>query len=159
MIVNTNLEQEFNLPSMSLKEELIQEDTEEITETQSVVLSEKLDKITAALPQVYGLDASDKELDELADYGISAHKELMELSLSVEQRFCGEIAGTAATMLGHAITARTNKIKKKLDMVTLQIKKQLADHKTKISEEPEEIEGKVDVFDRNDLLKQLLKKS
>lgn len=161
MIINTNLAQEFNLEPMSLDEsEEAQEETaiEVVSDPQTLDHYKELDKINAALPIVFGLDASDKELDELAAYGIAAHKDLMELAMNIEQRFCGEVSGAAATMLGHAITAKTNKIKKKLDMVTLQIKKQLADHKTKENEEPEPLEGKGDVFDRNDLLKRLLNK-
>ena len=161
-IINTNLENEFNLAPMTLDEsEEIDESKEtaiEISDNQSVVLNNKLDKINAALPQVWGLDSTDKELDDIAEKAMSSYSDLMELAMNIEQRFIGEVSSSAATMLGHAITARTNKIKKKLDMVTLQIKKQLADHKTKQQEEPEELEGKSDVFDRNDLLKRLLDK-
>jgi hypothetical protein len=160
-VINTNLENEFNLPSMSLtekteetKEEPIELSVEPVTLDHYKVI----DKIQAALPQVYGLDATDQEFDELAEYGVKAFKDLIELSFNIEQRFCGEVAGVAANMLSTALTAKTNKAKKKLDMINLQIKKQLADHKTKENEkeEPEELEAKT--FDRNELLNHLLGK-
>ncbi len=162
MRVNTNLEDEFNLTSMTLNEsnesESIEENTELQNEPTTLVHYKDLDKIEAALPQVTGLDASDAEFDELANYGIKAHKELMELSINIEQRFAGEVASAAGNMLAHAITARTNKIKKKLDMINLQLKKQIADHKTKEPEQPEELEGEGRLLDRNDILAHLLGK-
>ena len=115
-----------------------------------------LDKISAALPKVTGLEETDEQLDELADLAITAHKDLMELSLNIEQRFCGEVAGAASSMLGHAIAARTNKIKKKLDLINLQIKKQVADQKLKMDDENSSTKGEGIVMDRNELLAHLL---
>jgi len=163
-LINTNLEDEFNLSPMSLDESEVNEEAEETAlalqnEPQTLDHYKELDKIEAALPQVSGLDAADKEFDELAEYGIQAHKDLMELAMNIEQRFAGEVASSAGAMLGHAINARTNKIKKKLDMISLQLKKQLADHKTKSAPEPEELEGSGHVLDRNELLDHLLGKS
>jgi len=163
MKINTNLEDEFNLSPMSLDESEVNEEAEETAielqnEPTTIAHYKELDKIEAALPQVFGLDASDKEFDELAEYGIQAHKDLMELSNNIEQRFAADVASAAGNMLGHAINARTNKIKKKLDMITLQLKKQLADHKTKTLAEPEELEGEGQLLDRNDILAHLLGK-
>ena len=160
-IINTNLEKEFNLPSLDELEqfEADEKSIETVKQPVSMIQYKDLDKIEAALPQVYGLDSSDQELDELAEYGIKAYKDLLELSMNVEQRFCGEVAGASATMLGHAITAKTNKLKKRLDMVSLQIKKQLADHRTKEVEELEELDGEIVSLDRNEILNHLLGKS
>lgn len=156
MKINKNLEEEFNLAPMSLDDDTVKEMAIEVVQPATLDRYKELDKIEAALPQVCGLDATDLELDELANYAITAHKDLMDLSMNIEQRFAGEIAGAAANMLGHAVTARTNKIKKKLDMIALQIKKQVADGKTKSAEEP--IDGNSTTFTRNELLAQLLKK-
>lgn len=155
MKINTNLEEEFNLAPMSLEEEP-KHVAIEVVETPTVDRFKELDKIEAALPQVTGLDASDTELDVLADYAIKAHIELMDLAMNIEQRFAGEVSSAAGNMLGHAITARTNKLKKKLDLIALQIKKQIADGKTKSSDEP--IDSESTSFTRNELLAQLLKK-
>jgi hypothetical protein len=64
-------------------------------------------------------------------------------------------------MLGHAITAKTAKINKKLKMLDLQLKKAQLDQKT--AEKTEEIEstplGEGKVLDRNELLKMLSPKT
>lgn len=165
MKVNENLIKEFNLPPLEDDEEIEELEESEITALQgptTLTHLEKIDKINEALPQVSGLDATDQEFDELANYGLEAHKDLMELAISVEQRFAADVASAAASMLANAITAKTNKAKKKLDMISLQIKKQLADLKekqAKSDEEPEILEGESVPMDRTELLNMLLKKS
>ena len=161
MRINTKLENEFNLQPMSLANPNTAEGNNEldIISEKNLSVEEKnqiIDKIELALPQVYGLEAADRELDELADYAIAAHKDLLDLAMNVEQRFVGEIAGAASNMLGHALTARTNKLKKKLDMIGLQIKKQIADNKVKSNDTAEPIDGAVTLMDRNEMLAHLL---
>ena len=73
-----------------------------------------LEKIENALPQVRGLEAADSEMDELTSLATSSYKDLMDLGMQVDSRFSAEIFGVAGTMLGHAITAKTAKINKKL---------------------------------------------
>ena len=64
-------------------------------------------------------------------------------------------------MLGHAITAKTAKINKKLKMLDLQLKK--AGLEQKIASKTEEVEstplGEGKSLDRNELLKMLATKS
>jgi hypothetical protein len=125
--------------------------TEEVTET----ALNTLDKIEAALPQVRGLEAADTEMDELAEMATSSYKDLMDLGMQVEARFSSEIFNSASSMLGHAITAKTAKINKKLKMLDLQLKKVQLDHK--MMAKSEEIEatplGTGQSLDRNELLK------
>lgn len=125
--------------------------TEEVTEN---ALS-TLDKIEAALPQVKGLEAADTEMDELAAMATSSYKDLMDLGMQVESRFSSEIFNSASSMLGHAITAKTAKINKKLKMLDLQMKKAQLDAKN--AARNEEIEatplGEGQSLDRNELLK------
>ena len=125
--------------------------TEEVTEN---ALS-TLDKIEAALPQVRGLEAADSEMDELADMATSSYKDLMDLGMQVESRFSSEIFNSASSMLGHAITAKTAKINKKLKMLDLQMKKAQLDAKN--AAKTEEIEntplGAGQSLDRNELLR------
>lgn len=127
--------------------------TEEVTEN---ALS-TLDKIEAALPQVKGLEAADDEMDELAALATSSYKDLMDLGMQVESRFSSEIFNSASSMLGHAITAKTAKINKKLKMLDLQMKKAQLDAKQ--AAKTEEIEnlplGEGQSLDRNELLKML----
>ena len=120
-----------------------------------------LEKIENALPQVRGLESSDIELDEIANMAINSYKDLSDLGMQVDSRFSSEIFGVAATMLGHALTAKTAKLTKKIKMIELQLKKAALDQKA--SANVEELEatplGDVKSLDRNELLKMLAVKS
>jgi hypothetical protein len=153
------LEELFELPqdeidSLSVS---IPENAELITTT----ALDNLSKIEHALPQVRGLDAADGEMDELASLATSSYKDLMDLGMQVDSRFASEIFNSASSMLGHAITAKTAKLNKKLKMIELQLKKAGLDHK--MSEKTEEIEntplGEGKALDRNELLKMLATKN
>ena len=115
------LESLFDLPSS------VSEDTVVTPESQPTfpVLPETLDaldKIEAALPAVRGLEASDQEMDELAAKATKEFDNLMDLGMQVDSRFASEIFSVASQMLGHAITAKTAKMNKKLKMIDLQLK-------------------------------------
>jgi predicted ATP-grasp superfamily ATP-dependent carboligase len=120
-----------------------------------------LEKIENALPQVRGLDLADLEMDELAKLATDSYKDLLDLGMQVDSRFASEIFNSASSMLGHAITAKTAKLNKKLKMIELQLKKAALDHK--MSEKTEEIEntpvGEGRELDRNELLKILAGKT
>jgi len=145
----------FDLPTEeSLTEPILSKDMDLVTqETYST-----LDKIEQALPQVRGLEASDTEMDELARLAQDSYKDLMDLGMQVDSRFASEIFNSAGTMLGHAITAKTAKINKKLKMIDLQLKKASLDQKN--VEKDKEIEnvplGEGSLVDRNELLKSIL---
>ena len=130
---------------------------QDVTETALTTL----DKIEAALPQVRGLEAADNEMDELAMLATNSYKDLMDLGMQVEARFSSEIFNSASSMLGHAITAKTAKINKKLKMLDLQMKKAQLDQK--LMTKNEEIEntplGQGQSLDRNELLKMFNPKS
>jgi hypothetical protein len=121
-----------------------------------------IEKIEDALPSVRGLEAGDNEMDDLADMAKNSYKDLMDLGMNVDSRFSSEIFGVASGLLGHAITAKTAKINKKLRMVDLQLKKAQLDQKEKqlsLKQSEDNIEeGQGVVLDRNELLKELLKK-
>lgn len=114
-----------------------------------------LEKIENALPQVRGLESADNEMDELTNLATSSYKDLMDLGMQVDSRFSAEIFGVAGTMLGHAITAKTAKLNKKLKMIELQLKKAALDAKT--AEKDKDIDnvplGAGQALDRNELLK------
>lgn len=133
------------------------ETTSEITET----ALNNLEKIEAALPLVRGLEEADNELDELAELATTSFKDLQDLGMQVESRFSSEIFSAAGTMLGHAITAKTAKINKKLKMLDLQMKKAQLDAKN--AAKNEEVEntplGEGQALDRNELLKMLANKN
>jgi hypothetical protein len=85
----------------------------------------------------------------------------MDLGMQVDSRFASEIFNSASSMLGHAITAKTAKINKKLKMIDLQLKKAALDHK--MTEKTKEIEstplGEGQVLDRTELLKAIISKN
>jgi len=137
------------------------EDNKEIIQEVDVAIS----KIDAALPMVRDLDAADEELDELAKLAKEKAEDLMDLGMNIDPRFAGVIMQTAGTMLGHAITAKTAKMDKKLRMISLQLQKARLDHqiskdtKSGATDAEEAVDGKGIVLDRNDLLKQILEQS
>jgi hypothetical protein len=154
------LEELFNLPSPDATpeetEQTIAENRELITEVDLAI-----DKIDAALPTVRDLETGDNELDELARLAQSKAEDLIDLGMNVEPRFSGVILQTAGVMLGHAITAKTAKLDKKLKMVQLQLAKAKLDHQIKKdagTPEEQAIEGQGVVLDRNELLKTILGK-
>lgn len=155
--MNKKLTELFELAAdaSSVNEELIQHAEMDVITTETY---DTLSKIENALPQVRGLEASDTEMDSLADLATSSYKDLMDLGMQVDSRFASEIFNSASSMLGHAITAKTAKINKKLKMLDLQLKKAQLDHK--INSKTEEIEstplGEGNLIDRNELLKSIL---
>jgi hypothetical protein len=119
-----------------------------------------IEKVEQALPQVKGLESSDNEMDELATLAKSAFDNLMDLGMQVDSRFSAEIFNSASSMLGHALTAKTAKINKKLKMIDLQLKKAELDRKLSLNNKqqpPEETPlGTGQVLDRNELIKMIM---
>lgn len=153
------LEELFDLPTT---EDLAEETTSDqpVTKQDLVELDDTIDKIDQALPGVKGLDASDDEMDELAKKASETFDDLMDLGMNVDSRYASEIFAVAGTMLGHALTAKTAKLNKKLKMIQLQLQKAKLDHdKSKTANEDgadvtETAHGQV--LSRNDLLERLI---
>ena len=125
------------------------------TRTQLAEIDATIDKIDAALPCVRDLDAGDRELDDLASKAQETFDDLMDLGMQVDSRYSAEIFAVAGTMLGHALSAKTAKLNKKLKMVDLQLKKMKQDQASKTDDEPlETAHGQV--LSRNDLLERLI---
>jgi hypothetical protein len=97
--------------------------TTEQTQTAIIEIDATIDKIDDALPAIRNLEASDKELDEIADLAKESFQNLSDLAFNVDSRFSSELFAVAGTMLGHALTAKTTKLNKKLKMIDLQLKK------------------------------------
>jgi len=149
------LEDLFDLPSSVEIETKDDTSTIEEARTQLAAIDVAIDKIDTALPAVRDLDASDGEMDELADLAKDSYKDLMDLGMQVDSRFASEIFNVAGTMLGHAITAKTAKMNKKLKVIDLQLKKMRLDQQTPAEEQIATAQGQV--LNRNDLLERLLK--
>lgn len=121
-----------------------------------------IERVEAALPQVKGLESSDAELDELSELAKAAFDNLMDLGMQVDARFSAEIFNSAGSMLGHAITAKTAKLNKKLKMVQLQLQKAELERKIAASDKKEEPPTKIGtgkIVDRNELLRALITES
>lgn len=134
-------------------------------ESSSPISQQTLDtisKVENALPQVKGLDASDSEMDDLAGLAKEAFNNLMDLGMQVDSRFSAEIFNSASSMLGHAITAKTSKINKKLRMIDLQLKKAELDRKLSVQSQKNESSdatiglGTGTIVDRDELIKMIL---
>ena len=121
-------------------------------------IDEAIDKIDSALPAVRGLESTDTEMDELAGLATSSYKDLMDLGMQVDSRFASEIFSVASNMLGHAITAKTAKLDKKLKMIDLQLKKARLDQQQPEGAQGPTQQGTGVVLSRNDLLDRIIGK-
>jgi hypothetical protein len=153
------LEDLFDLPPSGFDSESENTSAIPVIKTALAEIDDTIDKIDAALPSVKGLDSSDEEMDELAKKATETFDDLMDLGMQVDSRYASEIFAVAGAMLGHALTAKTAKLNKKLKMVDLQMKKLKLDQDrakaTADGDEPmETAEGQV--LSRNDLLERLI---
>ena len=147
------LEELFDLPPSGFESKTTEPDTVPATQIQLKEIDETIDKIDAALPAVKGLDASDSEMDDIANKAQETFDNLMDLGFNVDSRYASEIFAVAGTMLGHALTAKTAKLNKKLKMVELQMKKAKLDSDTAGDEPAQTAHGQV--LSRNDLLEMI----
>lgn len=149
-----------DLLNVDTTEPVLDKKTKDLVPVKEINLEEKLeefDKISASLPRVKGLgDISDAELDALAEKAEQAYDDLMDLGMNVEARYGARMFEVAAQMMNAAITAKTNKIDKKLKMIDLQIKKLAVDKKNGKVDDAIEGEGYI-ITDRNSILEKLKK--
>ena len=147
------LEEFFDLPPSGQEIDTTEPNTVPATQIQLQEIDATIDKIDAALPAVRGLDASDAEMDDIANKAQETFDNLMDLGFNVDSRYASEIFAVAGTMLGHALTAKTAKLNKKLKMVELQMKKARMDRETAGDEPAQTAQGQV--LSRNDLLEMI----
>ncbi len=147
------LEELFDLPPTGCESETTEPESVPVTQIQLQEIDATIDKIDQALPAVRGLDASDAEMDELATKAQETFDNLMDLGFNVDSRYASEIFAVAGTMLGHALTAKTAKLNKKLKMVELQMKKVKLDRDVQNDEPTATAHGQV--LSRNDLLEMI----
>ena len=151
------LESLFDFPPV---EENVQDEpalTTAETRAAIVEIDNTIDKIDAALPAIRDLDASDRELDDIAEMAKESYQNLSDLGFNVDSRYASELFAVASTMLGHALTAKTTKLNKKLKMLDLQMKKLKLDQdaaKNAPEDAMETAHGQV--LNRNDLLERLM---
>lgn len=162
------LESLLNLPVSTSEDITASEAVAFVAENREIIddVDAAISKIDQALPMVTDLDnVADSELDDLSELAKTKAVDLLDLGMNVDPRFAGAILQTASTMLGHAITAKTAKMDKKLRMVQLQLQKARLDHqiakdnKATEDEDDEPETGKGMVINRNELLAQLIEMS
>jgi hypothetical protein len=153
------LEEIFGFDSLESADDAAVEQTTEETRAAIVEIDLTIDKIDAALPGVRDLDSSDRELDDIAAKATETFENLSDLGFNVDSRYAAELFAVAGTMLGHALTAKTTKLNKKLKVLDLQLKKlkldqDLAKNAVDGGEPMETATGQL--LSRNDLLERLI---
>lgn len=154
------LEELFGFDKLNDQTQPADDTTHTVEETRAAIveIDANIDKIDQALPAVRDLDSSDQELDDIAAKATETFENLTDLGFNVDSRYAAELFAVAGTMLGHALTAKTTKLQKKLKMLDLQMKKMKLDQdaaKTK-GADPEVEQAHGQVLSRNDLLERLI---
>jgi len=152
------LEELFDFPPSGSESEPTESTaTADQTRSQLAQIDATIDKIDAALPTVRDLETGDRELDDLASKAQETFDDLMNLGMQVDSRYASEIFAVAGTMLGHALTAKTAKLNKKLKMVDLQLKMMKLDQDQASKGGDQAVEtAHGQVLSRNDLLERLM---
>lgn len=132
---------------------------EQPTEEEYIEGVKALDEIEQQLPvtsNITDLSTSDQEMDDLATKAVKHYDDLMDLGMNVEPRFSAPIFDAASKLLGHAITAKTSKIDKKLKALDLDIKRRRLEMQEKQANlDDNEESGSARELDRNALLEML----
>ena len=154
------LEELFQFDKLENQNDTTNSTTQTTEETKQAIIEidATIDKIDAALPAVRDLESSDKELDELAELATESFNSLSDLGFNVDSRYAAELFAVAGTMLGHALTAKTTKLQKKLKVLDLQMKKLKLDQDAAkhAGEDPAIETAHGQVLSRNDLLERLI---
>jgi hypothetical protein len=135
------------------------DDVEQPTEeeyTAGIVAIEEIEQQLPESQSITDLSTSDQEMDDLADKAVKHYDDLMDLGMNVEPRFSAPIFDAASKLLGHAITAKTSKIDKKLKALDLDIKRRRLEMQEKQANLTDDEEtGSAKELDRNQLLEML----
>jgi len=132
---------------------------EQPTEEEYIEGVKALDEIEQQIPvssNITDLSTSDQEMDDLAVKAVKHYDDLIFLGMNVEPRFSAPIFDAASKLLGHAITAKTSKIDKKLKALDLDIKRrrlEMQEKQAKLDDDDEP--GSARELDRNALLEML----
>jgi len=109
-------------------------------------LLDAADDINDSLPQIMGVDSTDKDFDEYAKKSVGAFQDLCDLASSVEDRLVADLYTAASSMIGNALTAKQAKISSKVDMIKLQIQY------SKLKLEADKLEFQKQKFTKSDSL-------
>ena len=147
MTEQTPLEETFNLPPID--ETKIQDLKLDLTN-----LTALDNQITVNVGGIDPLIEADAELDALHDKAVEGYDSLMDVGMNHPPGTAPGIFEAAVKLLGHAITAKTNKIDKKLKVMGLELKRQQLAGKGELDTDPM-IPGNARTLDRNEILRLL----
>lgn len=143
-----NLENFFNLPPAEI---------EDLSQADIIHTLKEVEEIDDKMKSIVDLTSSDKEMDDLASKAMETFQDLMDLGMNVDARSAAPIFEAATKLMGHALTAKSSKIDKKLKLLDYELKKRRLEHQisqdTGNKEEEGDIEGTGRILDRNELLK------
>lgn len=156
--MSKKLQDLLNLPDPCEKPEEIPEKTPEYTREELMVEAAEImtalttsEKVDAALSTVTGLREHDADMDDISAKALKTYEDLCSLGLNIADPHTGKIYEVASQMLSIALTARDAKMKRKLEMVDLQIRKLRVD-KVVTQDGSEASTTHSAEFDRNELL-------
>lgn len=153
------LEDFFNLPpSEPVPEEPVKTVTEVMSEAKEIMSAMRTaEKVDTALPLVSGLDMHDYEMDDIATKAITTFTDLVALGNNVPDMHAGKIYEVAGQMLKTALDAKNSKADKKLKMIELQLKKVRAEQIDFEIGNGSAVNPTGNEFDRNELLRNIVK--
>ena len=131
-------------------------DDDELTEEVITNALSHAELIDEQFRQFRGRDAHDREMDEIAELAIQAHRDLRDLGMSVEIRHAGEIFSSSGQMLKIGLEAKNSKVDKKLKLLKLQLDKMRLENQSPAKHD-NAIDGDATLIDRNELLAQVRK--
>jgi hypothetical protein len=152
----------LNIPRL---EDALKEFSNTLPELETAAL--EVDKMAAALQKMdssslnyvdqEGTENHEREMNDVYQQALKAHKEMLELGYNVESKYAGSVFEPAARFLEIAINASKSKSEQKLKTIKLRMEREKLDADLKKTDE--EVIDAVDVssvlLDRNDLLKDL----
>lgn len=152
------LEEEFNLPPMPSAFDADEKPADIPPQQQIAEVHEALDisdKINGALAEVRGMEAHDREMDDIALQAVDSYEQLMALGMNMTDMAAGPVFSNAAQMLKIALEAKDSKTNRKLKQIDLMLKKANLDAREKKASATEDSDQAVSatIMDRNELLK------
>lgn len=126
------------------------------------VVEEDDDSVFTTSPgnDAFDLLTHDKEMDDLYDVAMSAHKDMLELSFSMEPKNAGQVLEPAAKMLEIALKASQSKVDSRIKVAKSIMERDKVNYDTKKNVDNGLIDGETPningyVASRNEVLKRL----
>jgi len=145
------LEELFDVDETPLVTSTPQMTDREISENRSMLA--ELEQFDGRLRQLDG-ESDARELDNIAVTAMNHFDNLMDLGMATDPRFGASIFDAASKLMGHAITARTNKIEKALKIRDLEIKERrlaIQEKQNKMNTD-DDLDSGARVMDRNEMM-------